>query len=110
VTPRPLYGELAWACDLVVPTPADPPPERVVALLAEGGVPPCAAVVDAGCGAGRCAAGGRRASSSAPTCSPGGPAAGRNVELTAAGRLLAAYAADALAADEAIRAELAACG
>jgi DNA-binding transcriptional LysR family regulator len=33
--------------------------------------------------------------------------AGRNVELTAAGRRLAAYAADALAADEAIRTELA---
>jgi len=32
---------------------------------------------------------------------------GRNVELTAAGHRLAAYAADALAADEAIRAELA---
>src|ERR671924_888659 len=32
---------------------------------------------------------------------------GRNVELTAAGRRLAAYAADALAADEAIRTELA---
>jgi DNA-binding transcriptional LysR family regulator len=33
---------------------------------------------------------------------------GRNVELTSAGRRLAAYAADALAADEAVRAELAA--
>ena len=32
---------------------------------------------------------------------------GRNVELTAAGRRLAAYAADALAADEAVRTELA---
>jgi len=32
---------------------------------------------------------------------------GRNVELTPAGRRLAAYAADALAADEAVRAELA---
>jgi DNA-binding transcriptional LysR family regulator len=35
---------------------------------------------------------------------------GRNVELTAAGRRLAAYAAGALAADEAIRTELAAAG
>jgi DNA-binding transcriptional LysR family regulator len=34
--------------------------------------------------------------------------AGRNVELTAAGRRLAAHAAEALAADEAVRAELAA--
>jgi DNA-binding transcriptional LysR family regulator len=33
---------------------------------------------------------------------------GRNVELTSAGRRLAVYAADALAADEAVRAELAA--
>src|SRR5919109_4528673 len=36
--------------------------------------------------------------------------AGRNVELTAAGRRLAAYAAEALAADEAIRTELASSG
>jgi DNA-binding transcriptional LysR family regulator len=36
--------------------------------------------------------------------------AGRNVELTPAGRRLAAYAEDALAADEAIRAELAGLG
>jgi DNA-binding transcriptional LysR family regulator len=36
--------------------------------------------------------------------------AGRNVELTAAGRRLAAYAAEALAADEAIRTELASTG
>jgi DNA-binding transcriptional LysR family regulator len=36
--------------------------------------------------------------------------AGRNVELTAAGRRLAAYAADALAADESIRAELSSAG
>jgi DNA-binding transcriptional LysR family regulator len=35
---------------------------------------------------------------------------GRNVELTPAGRRLAAYAADALAADEAIRTELASSG
>jgi DNA-binding transcriptional LysR family regulator len=35
---------------------------------------------------------------------------GRNVELTAAGRRLAAYAAEALAADEAIRTELASVG
>ncbi|PSK61703.1 HTH-type transcriptional regulator GltC [Micromonospora sp. MH33] len=35
---------------------------------------------------------------------------GRNVELTPAGRRLAAYAADALAADEAVRAELATVG
>jgi DNA-binding transcriptional LysR family regulator len=35
---------------------------------------------------------------------------GRNVELTAAGRRLAAHAADALAADEAIRTELASAG
>jgi DNA-binding transcriptional LysR family regulator len=35
---------------------------------------------------------------------------GRNVELTAAGRRLAAYAAEALAADESIRSELAATG
>jgi DNA-binding transcriptional LysR family regulator len=35
---------------------------------------------------------------------------GRNVELTAAGRRLAAYAAEALAADEAIRTELASSG
>jgi DNA-binding transcriptional LysR family regulator len=35
---------------------------------------------------------------------------GRNVELTAAGRRLAAYAAEALAADEAIRTELARAG
>ena len=35
---------------------------------------------------------------------------GRNVELTAAGRRLAAYAAEALAADEAIRTELASAG
>src|SRR5262245_65132745 len=33
--------------------------------------------------------------------------AGRNVELTAAGRRLAAYAQEALAADEAVRTELA---
>ncbi|MET8150847.1 LysR family transcriptional regulator [Actinoplanes sp. NPDC049668] len=36
--------------------------------------------------------------------------AGRNVELTPAGRRLASHAADALAADEAVRAELAAVG
>ena len=36
--------------------------------------------------------------------------AGRNVELTPAGRRLAAHAAEALAADEAIRAELAGAG
>jgi DNA-binding transcriptional LysR family regulator len=36
--------------------------------------------------------------------------AGRNVELTAAGHRLAAYAAEALAADEAIRTELASAG
>jgi DNA-binding transcriptional LysR family regulator len=36
--------------------------------------------------------------------------AGRNVELTAAGRRLAAYAAEALAADEAVRNELASAG
>jgi DNA-binding transcriptional LysR family regulator len=35
---------------------------------------------------------------------------GRNVELTAAGRRLAAYAAEALAADEAVRSELASAG
>jgi DNA-binding transcriptional LysR family regulator len=35
---------------------------------------------------------------------------GRNVELTAAGHRLAAYAADALAADEAVRTELASAG
>jgi protein-L-isoaspartate O-methyltransferase len=50
---RPLYGDLAWAYDGVVPSPAGPPPERIAALLAEHGVTPGAAVVDAGCGTGR---------------------------------------------------------
>jgi SAM-dependent methyltransferase len=56
VTARPLYGELAWAYDLVVPAPAGPPPERVAALLRERGVQRGAALVDAGCGTGRYAA------------------------------------------------------
>jgi SAM-dependent methyltransferase len=56
VTGRPLYGELAWAYDLVVPVPAGPPPDRVAALLREQGVEPGAALVDAGCGTGRYAA------------------------------------------------------
>jgi len=50
---RPLYGELAAAYDLIVPSPAGPSPERVAALLTEHEVGPAGTVVDAGCGTGR---------------------------------------------------------
>ncbi len=50
---RPLYGELAWAYELVVPTAAGPPPERIAALLAAEGIEPGSTVIDAGCGTGR---------------------------------------------------------
>jgi SAM-dependent methyltransferase len=53
VTVRPLYGELAWAYDLVVPAPAGPSPERVAMLLAQHDVRAGATLVDAGCGTGR---------------------------------------------------------
>jgi SAM-dependent methyltransferase len=56
VSERPLYGELAWAYELVVPEPAGPPPERVASVFRGAGVRPGAAVVDAGCGTGRYAA------------------------------------------------------
>jgi SAM-dependent methyltransferase len=53
---RPFYGSFAWAYDLLVDRPVAEESAAVAAMLTNGGVPPPARVLDAGCGTGRHAA------------------------------------------------------
>ena len=52
-TPRPFYGEYAWAFDLLIDRPVARECTAIVAWFVERGVFPGARVLDAGCGTGR---------------------------------------------------------
>lgn len=52
-TPRPFYGEYAWAFDLLIDRPVARECTAIAGWLVERGVVPGARVLDAGCGTGR---------------------------------------------------------
>jgi len=52
-TPRPFYGEFAWAYDYLIPRPVAAECTGIVTTLARRGLALDAAVLDAGCGTGR---------------------------------------------------------
>ena len=52
-TPRPFYGEYAWAFDLLIDRPVAKECTAIAGWLVERGVVPGARVLDAGCGTGR---------------------------------------------------------
>ena len=52
-TPRPFYGEYAWAFDLLIDRPVARECTSIAGWLVERGVVPGARVLDAGCGTGR---------------------------------------------------------
>lgn len=52
-TPRPFYGEYAWAFDLLIDRPVAKDCTAIVGWLVERGVVPAASILDAGCGTGR---------------------------------------------------------
>jgi SAM-dependent methyltransferase len=53
VTPRPFYGEFAWAYDYLIARPVAEECAGMAAALARRGIGPGAALLDAGCGTGR---------------------------------------------------------
>jgi len=53
VTPRPFYGEFAWAYDYLVERPVAEECAGMADALARRGIGPGAALLDAGCGTGR---------------------------------------------------------
>ena len=52
-TPRPFYGEYAWAFDLLIDRPVARECAAIAGWLVERGVVPGATILDAGCGTGR---------------------------------------------------------
>lgn len=52
-TPRPFYGEFAWAFDLLIDRPVQKDCSTIATWLVERGVVPGATILDAGCGTGR---------------------------------------------------------
>ena len=52
-TPRPFYGEFAWAYDLLIDRSVQKECSTIVTWLVERGVVPGATLLDAGCGTGR---------------------------------------------------------
>ena len=52
-TPRPFYGEYAWAFDLLIDRPVARECAAITRWLVERGVVPGAKALDAGCGTGR---------------------------------------------------------
>jgi len=52
-TPRPFYGEFAWAYDYLIPRPVAAECAGIAATLTRRGLAPDAVVLDAGCGTGR---------------------------------------------------------
>jgi len=52
-TPRPFYGEFAWAFDLLIDRPVAKECTAIAGWLVERGVFPGARLLDAGCGTGR---------------------------------------------------------
>ena len=52
-TPRPFYGDYAWAFDLLIDRPVARECTAIAGWLVERGVVPGASVLDAGCGTGR---------------------------------------------------------
>jgi SAM-dependent methyltransferase len=53
VTPRPFYGEFAWANDYLIARPVAEECAGMAAALARRGIGPGASLLDAGCGTGR---------------------------------------------------------
>ncbi|HET9853480.1 MAG TPA: methyltransferase domain-containing protein [Methylomirabilota bacterium] len=53
VTPRPFYGEFAWAYDYLIARPVAEECAGMAAALARRGIGPGASLLDAGCGTGR---------------------------------------------------------
>lgn len=52
-TPRPFYGEFAWAYDYLIPRPVAAECAGIAATLTRRGLAPGAVMLDAGCGTGR---------------------------------------------------------
>jgi SAM-dependent methyltransferase len=52
-TPRPVYGQFAWAYDLLMERPVEAECDAIACWLTERGVAAGASILDAGCGTGR---------------------------------------------------------